>query len=130
MPATKPDTSTSTNELCDARVIHAARVKRAWRQDLPQRKLEAVSRFFKALGDPTRLRIVLALARGEMCVCDLAAYLRISESAVSHQLRKLRDLALVRSRREGQVLYYSLDDEHVATLVSQAMVHVEHVTRR
>lgn len=113
-------------ELCDARVIHAARVQSAWQQDLPERKLEAISRTFKALGDPTRLRIMLALSNGEMCVCDLAAYLRISESAVSHQLRKLRDLALVRNRREGQVLYYSLDDDHVAALVDQAVNHVEH----
>ncbi len=116
----------SPNDLCDARVIHAARVKRAWQQQIPPRKLEALSRLFKALGDPSRLRIVLALAQDEMCVCDLAAFLRVSESAASHQLRKLRDLSIVRSRRDGQVLYYSLDDDHVAALVAQAMVHVEH----
>lgn len=113
-------------EACDARVIHASRVRQAWQQELPTRKLEALSRIFKALGDPSRLRIILALSRGEMCVCDLAAYLRVSESAVSHQLRKLRDLSLVRHRRQGQVLYYALDDDHVAMLVQQAMVHIEH----
>ncbi|PKN49885.1 MAG: transcriptional regulator [Deltaproteobacteria bacterium HGW-Deltaproteobacteria-20] len=116
----------SPSDLCEARVIHAARVKRAWEEQIPHRKLEALARLFKALGDPSRLRIVLALAQGEMCVCDLAAFLRVSESAASHQLRKLRDLSIVRSRRDGQVLYYSLDDDHVATLVAQAMVHVEH----
>jgi DNA-binding transcriptional ArsR family regulator len=114
------------SERCDTRIIHAARVLRAQQHDPPPRSLHALSRFFKALGDPSRLRIVLALAQDEMCVCDLAAYLAISESAVSHQLRKLRDLAIVRSRRDGQVLYYSLDDDHVATLVAQALVHVQH----
>ena len=62
----------------------------------------------------------MAMAGGEMCVCDLAAYLEISDSAVSHQLRRLRDLALVKSRRDGQVLYYSLDDDHVEKLLPWA----------
>ena len=80
----------------------------------------------KALGDPSRLRIVSALAGGEMCVCDLAAYTGLSESAVSHHLRRLRDLALVTTRREGQILYYSLDDEHVSGLVADILEHVHH----
>ena len=73
---------------------------------------------YKIMGDPTRLRIILALRGGEMCVCDIAAFLGLSESAVSHQLRRLRELALVSSRRDGQILYYSLDDAHVMDLVS------------
>jgi DNA-binding transcriptional ArsR family regulator len=76
------------------------------------------------MGDPTRLKIVLALSGGEMCVCDLAAFIGLSESAISHQLRRLKDLALIKNRREGQVLYYSLDDEHVADLLDIGLEHI------
>jgi DNA-binding transcriptional ArsR family regulator len=79
---------------------------------------------FKVLGDPTRLSIVSALRDGEMCVCDLAAFLKMTESAISHHLRRLRDLSLVKNRRDGQILYYSLDDDHVQTLVTMALDHV------
>jgi DNA-binding transcriptional ArsR family regulator len=79
---------------------------------------------FKAMGDSTRLRIMRALEEGEMCVCDLAAYLGVTESAVSHQLRLLRQLRLVANRREGPVLYYRLDDQHVGQLVRLALEHV------
>jgi ArsR family transcriptional regulator, lead/cadmium/zinc/bismuth-responsive transcriptional repressor len=79
---------------------------------------------FKVLGDPTRLRIVTALQGGEMCVCDLAAYLNLTESAVSHQLRRLRELNLIKNRREGQILFYSLDDDHVADLLKTGLEHV------
>ena len=83
-----------------------------------------MAQVFKLLGDPSRLKIVLALRRQEMCVCDLAALSGISESAVSHQLRRLKDLDLVRSRRHGQVIYYSLDDKHVALLLDIALRHI------
>lgn len=129
-PSSDAPASDASSELCAVRVIHASRVREAWQQDLPDRQIEAVSRTFKALGDPSRLRIVFALSRGEMCVCDLAAYLRISESAVSHQLRKLRDLALVRRRRDGQVLYYALDDQHVSSLIDQVVAHTGHEGKR
>jgi ArsR family transcriptional regulator, lead/cadmium/zinc/bismuth-responsive transcriptional repressor len=81
---------------------------------------------FKALGDPTRVRIISALCGGEMCVNDLADALDISQSAVSHQLRVLRNLHLVRSRKEGRSVYYALDDEHVLTLFAQGLDHVKH----
>jgi DNA-binding transcriptional ArsR family regulator len=77
------------------------------------------------MGDPTRLRIILALRGGEMCVCDIAAYVGLSESAVSHQLRWLRELSLVSPRRDGQILYYSLDDAHVMDLVTVGLNHIE-----
>ncbi|MCP4692980.1 MAG: helix-turn-helix transcriptional regulator, partial [Desulfobacterales bacterium] len=79
---------------------------------------------YKALGDPNRLKIVLALRNAEMCVCDLAALLGVSESAASHQLRRLKDLALVKWRREGQIIYYSLDDDHVTDLLNIGLEHV------
>jgi DNA-binding transcriptional ArsR family regulator len=106
------------------RMVHRGRVARAREQAVPERELERLALTYKLLGDPTRLKIVLGLAGGEMCVCDLAAYLGLSESAVSHQLRKLRDLALVKRRRRGQVLYYALDDEHVTELLELGIVHV------
>ena len=111
--------------MCGARVIHAARVAQARTHAPDPRKLESLSLIFKALGDSSRLKIVIALAQEEMCVCDLAAYLRISESAVSHQLRRLRDLRIVAHRRDGQVLYYTLDDDHVATLARVGLRHVD-----
>jgi DNA-binding transcriptional ArsR family regulator len=81
---------------------------------------------FKALSDPTRVRIVSLLAEAELCVCDLAAALGMSQSAVSHQLRSLRDLRLVRWRRDGRQIFYTLDDEHVADLFRRGLEHVLH----
>jgi DNA-binding transcriptional ArsR family regulator len=109
---------------CGIRMIHLDRVSRARKEALPDTPLTRMSFLFKALGDPTRLKIITALKGGEMCVCDIAALLSLSESAVSHQLRRLRELALVRPRREGQVLYYALDDHHVEDLVQTALDHV------
>jgi DNA-binding transcriptional ArsR family regulator len=111
-------------ETCLCRIIHDDRVKKARRAALPPREQEKLANLFKAMGDPTRLRILLALEQGEMCVCDLAAYLEISESAVSHQLRMLRQLYLVANRREGPILYYSLNDEHIARLLAIGLEHV------
>jgi ArsR family transcriptional regulator, lead/cadmium/zinc/bismuth-responsive transcriptional repressor len=109
---------------CQVRIIHLDRVRLA-RNDEPEPKtLERLSAIFKVLADPSRLRIALALRGGEMCVCDLAALLGVSESAVSHSLRRLRDLALVRPRRDAQCLYYSLDDHHVLELLDVGMSHV------
>lgn len=116
-----PDTHKTT---CEPRVIHSDRVVNAQVGALPREHLEALSSLFKALGDPTRLQLVMAMRDGEMCVCDLAATLGLSESAISHQLRRLRELSLVRTRREGQVVYYALDDEHVAQLLSVGLIHV------
>jgi ArsR family transcriptional regulator len=81
---------------------------------------------FKALSDPSRVRIVSLLVDDELCVCDLAAALGMSQSAVSHQLRTLRDLRLVRWRREGRQIFYTLDDEHVADLFRRGLDHVAH----
>lgn len=81
---------------------------------------------FRALSDPTRVRIVSLLVGAELCVCDLAAALSMSQSAISHQLRTLRDLRLVRRRREGRQIFYTLDDEHVADLFRLSLDHVAH----
>lgn len=109
---------------CPVRMVHVDRVAKARQEGISKQEVERLSLLYRALADPTRLRIVLALATGEMCVCDLAALLTVSESAVSHQLRHLRDLALVRNRREGQVLYYALDDRHVSDLLAIGLEHL------
>ncbi|MBE7558330.1 helix-turn-helix transcriptional regulator [bacterium] len=85
----------------------------------------ALAETFKALADPSRTRILFALSRAELCVCDLAELLGLSVSAISHQLRHLRELKLVKYRREGKMAYYSLDDDHVKTLFRQGLAHVE-----
>jgi DNA-binding transcriptional ArsR family regulator len=109
---------------CRVRVVHLDRVKRARTESIQDTELERLALTFKVLGDPTRLKIFVALSGGEMCVCDLAAHLGLSESAVSHQLRRMREQALVKPRREGQVLYYALDDGHVAELLRLGFEHV------
>ena len=87
--------------------------------------VEGLAETFRALGDPTRVRMLDALSHGELCVCDLAAVLRLTQSAVSHQLRLLRGLRLVRSRRDGRMVFYALDDRHIITLFRQTLRHVE-----
>lgn len=91
---------------------------------LSSSELERLARIYKVLSDPTRLKIVTALHRRETCVGALATLCGISESAASHQLRRLRDLALVKSRRAGQMIYYSLDDDHVAVLIDSGVKHI------
>ncbi len=89
------------------------------------RTVEALAETFRVLGDPTRVRILEALAGGELCVCDIASLVRISESAASHQLRLLRGMRLVRPRRAGRLVYYAADDHHILELLNQARTHVE-----
>ncbi|MDR1748526.1 MAG: metalloregulator ArsR/SmtB family transcription factor [Spirochaetaceae bacterium] len=84
---------------------------------------------FKTIGDSTRIRIISALLKEQLCVCDIAAVLGMSVSAVSHQLRILKQAKLVRSRREGKTVYYSLDDEHVGILFDTGLVHIGEMRR-
>ncbi len=109
---------------CQVRMVHLDRVARARKEAISQRELDRLALIYKLLGEPSRLKIAMALREGEMCVCDLAALLGISESAVSHQIRRLKDLALVKSRREGQILYYSLDDHQLDDLIQVGLNHV------
>lgn len=111
-------------DQCECRVIHDKKVKKARSLALDEFSIEDLCQTFKALGDASRLKILWALEHQEMCVCDLAALLGITESAVSHQLRLLRTLRLVRNRRDGTILYYRLSDGHVSELVSLALEHV------
>ena len=94
-------------------------------QLLDEATTTALAGTFKVLGDPTRVRILDALARGEVPVCDLAELLGLTQSAVSHQLRLLRGARLVKPRRDGKHIYYTLDDHHIAGLFTQGLAHVE-----
>jgi len=98
------------------------RLKRAL---LAESSVAALAETFKVLGDTTRVRMLDALSRAELCVCDLAALLSLSESAVSHQLRLLRGMRLVRPRRDGRLVYYTLDDQHIVGLFAQGLEHVQ-----
>ena len=109
---------------CQIKVIHLDRVEQAREDAIEDQELDRLALTYKVLGDPNRLKIVMALRNVEMCVCDLAAFTGLTDSAVSHQLRRLKDLALVKSRREGQIIYYSLDDEHVERLLAIGLEHI------
>ena len=113
-------------EGCQVKVVHLNRVRQAREDEPPSAELNRLADLYKAMGDPNRLRILLALRGGEMCVCDLAALTGVSDSAVSHALRRLKDMALVKNRRDGQMLYYSLDDHHVTQLLAAGLEHLQH----
>lgn len=108
------------NDRCGSRIIHQEKVDLARSQDLQPAQVEQLCQLFKAFAEPGRLRILHALLQQEMCVCDLAALLDVSESAVSHQLRLLRTMGLVVNRREGTVLYYRPVDRRLIELISFA----------
>lgn len=113
-----------TQDRCNVRCIHKDRIETARLAALTSEENNRMATLFKTMGDPNRLKILWALGEGEMCVCDLAALVDSSESAVSHQLRLLRQMALVNNRRQGPVLYYRLNDDHVHALIHIALEHV------
>jgi ArsR family transcriptional regulator, lead/cadmium/zinc/bismuth-responsive transcriptional repressor len=111
-------------DRCEVNCIHDDAVKAAREALLGEDVAVSLAELFKALGDPTRVKILFSLITRELCVCDLTAVIGISESAISHQLRVLRTLRLVKFRREGKILYYSLADDHVEKLFTQGLEHV------
>ena len=115
--------------VCDVFAIDEKLIRKVARRALESETAEGLAATFKVLGGPTRVRILDALARAELCVCDLAVLLDMRISAVSHQLALLRKHNLVRSRREGKMVYYALDDEHVRTLFDQGLAHLKHQRR-
>ena len=119
-------TSSPPAERCAETIIDEAKVKQAQQVLLDGLLATRLADIFKALADPTRLRIVSVLAQTELCVCDLAATLGMTQSAVSHQLRLMRDMRLVKSRKEGRMVYYALDDEHIRDLFQRGLDHIEH----
>ncbi len=112
-------------DICEERCIHFDQVNKTL-EGLPSKQdIDGMAEIFKALSDPSRLKIVTALLLNEHCVCDLAVICHQSDSAVSHQLRILRGLRIVKNRREGKNVYYSLDDDHVISLIEMGCIHAK-----
>jgi len=112
-------------DLCTCTILHEEAVAIARSSEASTSVLLATAELFKVFSDPTRLRILNALAVSELCVCDLSAALDMSQSSMSHQLALLRRARLVRPRREGKAVFYSLDDEHVRDILRVASVHLD-----
>lgn len=114
----------SPAERCDCDVIHQDVVNEV-KEKMPQEEaLYDLAELFKVFGDSTRIRILWALDEAEMCVCDIAVLLNMTQSAISHQLRVLKQASLVKNRRDGKIVYYSLDDDHVKQIFDQGLVHI------
>jgi ArsR family transcriptional regulator len=109
---------------CETTVIHGEVVDRVSKMLMPDQVTASIAEFFKVFGDQTRIRILQVLFEEEMCVCDIAYLLNMSQSAISHQLRVLKQAGIVKYRKDGRVVYYSLDDEHIQSIFEQGYQHV------
>lgn len=111
-------------ECCDVVCVHSDAVQKALR-DMPKDSLmDGLADFYKVFADATRIKILCVLLEAEMCVCDLAEVLGMTQSAISHQLRILKQMKLVKNRREGKTVFYSLADGHIQSIISQGMEHI------
>lgn len=113
------------HECCDATEVHEELLKIVEETMPAETELYDLAELFKVFGDSTRIRILFVLFEAEVCVCDLAQALNMTQSAISHQLRILKQNKLVKSRREGKSIFYSLADEHVRTIIDQGREHIE-----
>ena len=111
-------------ECCDVACIHDEIVHKVQKVMPDEEQMKELAEFYKVFGDATRIKILYALLESEMCVCDLAALLKMTQSAISHQLRVLKQMKLVKNRREGKTVYYSLADGHIQNIISQGMEHI------
>ncbi|MFV0341953.1 MAG: ArsR/SmtB family transcription factor [Anaerocolumna sp.] len=111
-------------DRCNCTVVHESIIEKVKEQMPPEESLYDLAELFKVFGDTTRIKILCALFEAEMCVCDIAELLCMTQSAISHQLRALKQARLVKFRREGKVVFYSLDDDHVQSIFSLGLVHV------
>ena len=121
---TQPDIQAVT-DTCEIEFVDEEKVVRVQEAMKSREAVTLLAETFRLLGDPTRVRITFALSKEELCVCDLANLLGVSQSAVSHSLRSLRQMKLVKFRREGKIAYYSIDDEHISLLFDIGFKHVE-----
>lgn len=115
----------SVGDACEIQFIDEKKVKKVRKAMKSVVAVSALAETFKILGDPTRIKIAFALSKEELCVCDIANLLGVSQSAVSHSLRVLRQMKLVKFRKEGKIAYYSLDDEHISNLLDIGFRHIE-----
>ena len=112
-------------ECCEVTCVHDDIVRRI-RTKMPEEELlKELADFYKVFGDSTRIKILCVLLKAEVCVCDLAEILSMTQSAISHQLRVLKQMKLVKNRREGKQVFYSLADDHVRTMIAQGWEHIE-----
>lgn len=111
-------------EKCDCTIIHEEVVNKVKEKMPDEESLYDLAELFKVFGDTTRIKILWALTESEMCVCDIASLLGMTQSAISHQLRVLKSTRLVKNRRDGKVVYYSLDDAHVKQVFEQGLIHI------
>ncbi|QAT49943.1 ArsR family transcriptional regulator [Caproiciproducens sp. NJN-50] len=110
--------------LCSCTIIHEDIVRKVKGELTEDSQLVKIAELFKAMSDPTRLKIINALILSEMCVCDLACLLNMTQPAISHHLKVLRQTQLIKYRRDGKIVYYSLDDAHIAPLFQQGYEHI------
>lgn len=115
----------TVNDACEILFIDEGKVENVRKAMKAAETISLLAETFKILGDPTRIKIAFALSKEELCVCDIANLLGVSQSAVSHSLRTLRQMKLVKFRREGKIAYYSLDDDHISNLLDEGFRHVE-----
>ena len=111
-------------DRCDCVVIHDEIVDKVEKSMPEENELYDLADLFKVFGDSTRIRILSALSKAEMCVCDIAYLLNMSQSAISHQLRVLKQARLVKNRSDGKIVYYSLDDNHIVGILDQGLDHI------
>ncbi len=111
--------------LCEITIIHEDVVKKVKKTMLKDDEIYDLAEFFKVFADSTRMKMIYALMENELCVCDLANIVNTTQSAISHQLKILRQSKLVKFRKEGKVVYYSLDDEHISQIVKKGREHIE-----
>lgn len=123
-PTTALARPTHAADGCEVRCIHPESVRKGREHLLPADEYSALANTFQALADPSRAKLVYSLLHQELCTCDLAAIVGVSEPAVSQHLKVLRRLRLVKSRREGKIVYHSLDDTHIKTLLGVCLEHV------
>jgi DNA-binding transcriptional ArsR family regulator len=114
------------SDVCEQLCEPSRHVCLAKAEKLAERDAQLIAETFKILGDPTRVKILHALSKRELCVCDISAVIALGQSAVSHQLRLLRGARVVKHRKEGKMAWYSLDDEHISLLLAQGIEHVKH----
>ncbi len=117
--------SNSEIEVCQGNNVHQDVVNQVTQQLPDEELVKDIAEFFKILGDPTRIRIINILFIKEMCVCDISEIMGMNQSAISHQLKTLKQANLVKYRKEGKSVYYSLSDEHVIQIFDQGMIHIK-----
>ncbi|MGL5440359.1 MAG: ArsR/SmtB family transcription factor [Filifactoraceae bacterium] len=111
-------------DFCNCNIVHRDIIEKAKAVMVDEDEAYRLAEFFKAFSDSTRIKIMNALSEGELCVCDIAILLSISQSATSHQLKVLRQARLVKPRRDGKTVYYSLDDSHIEDIFREGLVHI------